>query len=118
MSELPLTPDEYQALAFHTAQNIQHMDPLVAWALEIAEESGEVVKLVKKWKVRQRTDIDPDDIAEEVGDLIWCACALLSQMGYKLSDVMQANIDKLTARYQGGGFVIDEERDSVPRSAG
>lgn len=113
-----LTPNEYQALAYQTAQRHTHMDPVVAWALEIAEEAGEVVSLIKKWKVRQRTNISADEIAEEVGDLIWCASALLSEMGVDLSDVLQANIDKLTARYNGGGFVIDEERDGGHSSAG
>lgn len=69
------------------------------YGLGVAAEGGEVAQAVQKdiWVRPSR-----DKIREEAGDLMWYLMMLLRWYDLELSEVLQANIDKLRARYPNG----------------
>ncbi len=69
--------------------------------LGIAGESGELVDGIKKW-VFQEEEFDESKLKKELGDVLWYAALLCNSFGWKLSDVMELNIEKLQHRYPNG----------------
>lgn len=70
-------------------------------ALGLAGEAGEVVEHIKKGVFHQH-GVDRDRLGKELGDVLWYIAGLCSTLELDLGDVMQANIDKLKARYPDG----------------
>jgi NTP pyrophosphatase (non-canonical NTP hydrolase) len=79
-------------------------------ALGLASEAGEVAGVIKK-AIRddeylvQRNRFAPDrfdKLLAELGDVMWYASQLATELGVKLEDVCIGNIDKLTARKEKG----------------
>lgn len=76
-------------------------------------EAGEAIDIVKK-HVFHGHDLDKEHLAKEIGDVLWYIATTAESIGYELDDIMQMNIDKLTARY---GDSFDSEK-SKHRKAG
>jgi NTP pyrophosphatase (non-canonical NTP hydrolase) len=97
--------DEYQKKSSATAvyPNIGHN--FVYPTLGLADESGEVVGKIKK-VIRDDGGVvgeeKKEDIKKEMGDVLWYLSQLATELGIKLSDVAQANIDKLASRMERG----------------
>ena len=70
-------------------------------ALGLAGEAGEVADLYKKQFEQDRT-ITRDQLMIELGDVLWYVARIASIEGIKLSEVADANIEKLRARYPNG----------------
>ena len=73
-------------------------------ALGLNGEAGEVADEVKK-AIRNDgaiTDARRAKILEEVGDVLWCITRIAIEFDVSLSEIAQANIDKLEARRQAG----------------
>lgn len=92
---------EFDATAKYNRNNA-----VVYPALGLAGETGEVVDIIKK--IVRNQDVKPKlDITEaqydslylELGDVLWYWSALVKDLGFDPEEIMQANIDKLTARY-------------------
>lgn len=75
-------------------------------ALGLAGETGEVVDIIKK--IVRNQDVSPklemteaqtENLKLELGDVLWYWSALIKDLGFDPGDIMQANIDKLTARH-------------------
>ena len=64
-------------------------------------ESGEAIDLVKKY-LMQGHDLDKAHLAKELGDVAWYLAETATAIGYDLETILQANIDKLKARYPDG----------------
>jgi NTP pyrophosphatase (non-canonical NTP hydrolase) len=115
-----MTPDEYQKLSILTECNqsqalariSEGLDPIRAnhALIGLANEVGELCKLHQKWVYFGGPPPTKEEIAEEVGDLLWYACQLLTSMGISLSSVMSGNLAKLRARYPNK---FDERRAAV-----
>ena len=90
--------DYYQEMASKTAG--QHDMPIYT-ALGLGGEAGEVLDLTKKWLYHDHP-YDPQKFFLELGDLCWYISQCARAHGFLLSDVMQANLDKLAARYPEG----------------
>jgi NTP pyrophosphatase (non-canonical NTP hydrolase) len=97
-----MTFDEYQQQALTTAQN--HPDPLMdktIWAMGVAGEAGEVVEKWKKIVAYRKgviTDEDLNELAKELGDVVWYIAVLAHSLGLSFEDVMQRNVTKLQDR--------------------
>ena len=91
--------DEYQKRAEKFAvypDNFKVIYP----SLGLVGEAGEVAEKVKKW-LRDGA-IDKEEVAKELGDVMWYMAALARDLGYPLSDIAQMNLDKLTSRKKRG----------------
>lgn len=107
---------EYQKLAARTLIDapdfeISSMQMMILWnALGLAGEAGEVAEAVKKGILHQH-GLDLEKMKKELGDAQWYLTALCTVLGFDLSDVMAANIEKLKLRYPDGF----KSEDSIAR---
>jgi NTP pyrophosphatase (non-canonical NTP hydrolase) len=76
-------------------------EKLTLGSLGLAGESGEVIDAIKKWMF-QGHDIDPLDLLNEIGDVLWYLTLMCSAFGYGLDYAIEANIKKLRKRYPNG----------------
>ena len=69
----------------------------------LLEEAGEVAGVFKRML---RGDYDPDQAAtklhKELGDILWYIGGIAYDNGWKLSEIAQANLDKLESRQLRG----------------
>lgn len=103
ISDDGLTANEYQRAALRTAQ-IDTMSPddlLQNGVMGLCGEAGECIDIVKK-VMFQGHSLDKEALALEISDCLWYAAVAAYSIGYKLSDVMEANIKKLKERYPSG----------------
>jgi NTP pyrophosphatase (non-canonical NTP hydrolase) len=94
------TFDEYQLEAMRTHEDDGPVR-LASYALGIAGEAGEVADLVKK-HIGHGHPLDQNKLKNELGDVLWYVAGLAHLHGLSLSDVAQANVDKLKLRYPDG----------------
>lgn len=108
-----MTGNQYQRLAARTVSSYITKTEQRRHALHgMASEIGELHGLYQK--VYQGHGFDEAHAMKEVGDILWMIAEYCTTMGWDLEDVMQANIDKLRARYPEG---FEEER-SLNREEG
>jgi NTP pyrophosphatase (non-canonical NTP hydrolase) len=67
--------------------------------LGMVTEAGEVADILKKFIFYGR-DYTRDKVKDEIGDLLWYSALGASAIDELLSEVMDANIRKLRARYE------------------
>ena len=95
------TLDEYQLAALRTVPELELAQLVQNMALGLAGETGEVIERVKKQVYHGHTP-DVGGLVGELGDVLWYLAGLCSAYGLTLSDVANANIAKLQARYPDG----------------
>lgn len=70
-----------------------------AAVMGLLSEAGEVAGVFQKLL---RGDYGPDQagalLAKELGDIMWHVAAIANDNGWKLSDILQTNVDKLESR--------------------
>src|SRR5688572_13508257 len=98
--------DDYQKQALTTviSQDDEFKDTL-HWVLGINGEAGEIAEKIKKIIRDKGGDISQDDkeeLAKEIGDVLWYLAVFAQDLGYSLEDIAQANLDKLQSRKQRG----------------
>lgn len=74
-------------------------------ALELANEAGEVLGVIKKVyrdKNGQYNSLDLDKIADELGDTLWSLSQLATDLGLDLQDIAERNLNKLKSRQERG----------------
>lgn len=74
-------------------------------ALGLAGEAGEIANKVKKILRDTNgvvTEERREELAGEIGDVLWYAAALASDLGLSLDQIAEANIAKLHDRKQRG----------------
>ena len=96
-----MTGNRYQKLAARTIGSdlgpvSQEMHALHGMVGEI----GEIHSIYQK--LYQGHEFDLEHIKKELGDLLWFIAEYCTARGWLLEDVMQLNIEKLTARYPQG----------------
>ena len=95
---------EYQRLSRRTARY-----PRAAWlaypALGLAGEAGEVAEHAKK-AIRDDSGTITDErraaMAKELGDVLWYAAQLATELGLELDQVATENLEKLLSRQSRG----------------
>ena len=98
--------DEYQKLAMRTNDKWDYQKMLINGALGLNGEAGEIADTIKKWQFQGHA-LNPDEVMKEVGDVLWYCALMATALNFKLSEVMEANIEKLKKRYPNG---FDDER--------
>ena len=97
-----MTINEYQQLAMTTLNPaLEPKDVLINGVMGLCGESGEAIDIVKKW-LAQGHDLDKEKLAKELGDIAWYLAETAWALGIPLEEILQANIDKLKARYPEG----------------
>lgn len=71
------------------------------WGQGLAGEAGEVCDLLKKVHGHGQP-YDGEKLKKELGDCLWYLANLAGAHGFTLSEVAQANVSKLRARYPSG----------------
>jgi len=116
-----MNPSEYVKLAIKTeSTNFEAMNErlndnglkrLLHAGIGLSTESGEFLDALKK-HIFYGKELDKVNLAEEMGDLFWYLAIVSDELGVKMEDVMDRNIQKLKARY-GEKFSEDkaENRD-------
>ncbi len=104
-----MTADEYQKQAIATAYtDPQYVDTLMEktiWAMGVAGEAGEVVEKWKKivaYKEGKVSQEDGDELAKELGDVVWYIAVMADSLGLRLEDIMLRNLEKLASRQNRG----------------
>lgn len=88
--------DEYQEAALATAF---YPRGLTYPALKLCGEAGEVAEKIGKYfrDGGDMTDLRAG-LLKELGDVLWYISALSNELGFNLSEVAEANIEKLKGR--------------------
>ena len=93
--------DDYQRAAMRTARDRDAPDEFMHLVLGLVGEAGEIAEKVKKLVRDRNSDLaqlDRDDMASELGDVLWYTAVLANFLGLSLDDVAQRNVDKLADR--------------------
>jgi len=78
---------------------------LIAKLLGLVGEAGEVSEKFKKLirdKKGEITTVDKQEIAKELGDVLWYLSALADYLGITLEEVAQGNLEKVFSRKKRG----------------
>lgn len=101
--------NEYQTLAMRTLNPaLSSRDVLINSVMGLCGESGEAIDIVKKW-LAQGHELDRTKLINELGDVAWYLAEAATALDVSLEQILQANIDKLEARYPSG---FDKERST------
>lgn len=104
-----MTGNMYQSLALVTANKEmlrEQESALLNGVLGMCGESGEIADMFKK-RAFQGHDLDMEEVAKELGDVLWYVALAAHAAGYELDTIMQMNVAKLKARYPEGFRVGD-----------
>ena len=94
--------DAYQQSALRTINPaLDDRDRLIDAAAGLAEESAELLGLVRK-RVFQQREVSESRLTEELGDVLWCLAVTADTLGLSLSTVAAANQAKLARRHPTG----------------
>lgn len=96
-----MTFDEYQKLALRTAADKDKKNELFHLLLGLVGEAGEIAEKMKKVVRDHDSDesrIDRDDMAKELGDVLWYVAVLAQYFDVPLNDIAEKNIAKLADR--------------------
>ena len=100
-----MTLNEYQEKALRTAADKSKHNEFFHLVLGLVGESGEIAEKVKKLVRDNDSDLsrlDKEDIAKELGDVMWYVATLASFLDYDLETIGDKNIAKLADRQTRG----------------
>ena len=86
---------------------------LINSVMGLCGESGEAIDIVKKWYAHGH-ELDKEHLKKELGDIAWYLAEATTALEIELSDVLEANIEKLKKRYPEGF----QTQKSVERAEG
>ncbi len=102
---------EYQQKSRETAVYVNAGKNFVYPTLGLAGETGEVVEKIKKLirndlvtDASQVSEEKKEEIAKEMGDVLWYLAQLATELGISLDDVASTNIEKLQSRKERGAL--------------
>ncbi len=103
-----MTFKEYQKLAKETAVYPKEWpNSLYYCVMGLAGEAGEIANKAKKhWRDGV---LDPHDLADELGDVLWYVAMTAYELGVDLGHVAERNVEKLQDR--AGRYKIKGEGD-------
>ena len=94
--------NDYQQRALTTAiTSDDAFKDMMHWVLGLNGEAGEVAEKLKKI-VRDKSgvvsDTDKQELAKELGDVLWYIAVFAKELGMSLDDIASANLAKLADR--------------------
>ena len=94
---------EYQVSARRTALYPED-EGIIYPTLGLVGESGEIAEKVKKVirDMEGNFEESKEEIAKELGDVLWYVANLSFELGYDLGDIAALNIQKLVDRQERG----------------
>lgn len=97
-----MTGREYQIAAMRTKNGkLTPTEQLRNSAYGLNGEAGEVIDLLKKHEF-QGHPLNPQDLADELGDILWYVALGCDALGVTMDYIMRRNIEKLQKRYPCG----------------
>ena len=69
--------------------------PIIGLTGEVGELSNKLKKVIRDNKGKIK---NPDDLADEIGDIMWYISQLCNELGLNLEEIMELNIKKLSDR--------------------
>jgi NTP pyrophosphatase (non-canonical NTP hydrolase) len=94
--------DDYESAAARTTNlKLTDVERLMDAASGLAEESGEILSIVRK-HVYQDRSIDKHKLETELGDALWCLTITARTAGLSLEQIASANVAKLRDRFPEG----------------
>lgn len=96
--------NEYQQKALETAIYSKEFS-IIYPALGMCGEAGEVADKVKKVIRDNNQEFTPEkknEIAKEIGDVLWYCATLANDLGFTLEQIAEMNYEKLKSRQQRG----------------
>lgn len=97
--------NEYQEKSRKTAFYPNMGDNYIYPTLGLAGEAGEVAEKIKK-VIRDDGGVISDEkkveMVKELGDVLWYVAQIASELGLKLDEVAEKNIEKLDSRMARG----------------
>jgi len=97
--------NEYQTLALRTASPKDKKNELFHLLLGLCGEAGEIAEKAKKIIRDHDSDfskLDKEDLAKELGDVLWHVAVVSDYFDIKLDTVGEMNIKKLASRLERG----------------
>ncbi|HWS31168.1 MAG TPA: nucleoside triphosphate pyrophosphohydrolase family protein [Actinoplanes sp.] len=97
--------NQYQRAALRTAAPRDKHNEVFHLLLGLVGETGEVAEKAKKVVRDQGSDFtrwDTEDLAKELGDILWYVAVLADHFDLTLADVAAANVAKLADRQRRG----------------
>ena len=97
--------NDYQRESRSTARYPDAGNNLIYPTLGLTGEAGEVADKVKKLIRDRGGEVDQqfkEDLALELGDVLWYVAQLSTELGLSLEQVASANLSKLKSRSQRG----------------
>lgn len=100
-----MTFEEYQKLAQKTAVYPNQGSNFVYTTLGLVGEAGEVAEKIKK-VLRDDggviNEAKKQELAKELGDVLWYLAGLAAELGISLEEIAQMNLSKLASRQERG----------------
>jgi len=94
--------DDYQSSAKTTAIYPKQLNRGIYYtAIGLAGEVGELLNKIKKI-ARDNAPVDTEALKDEMGDVLWYLSQIATELGISISDVAEANLNKLKGRKQRG----------------
>ena len=98
--------NEYQDQALTTVISAEDdFKDLLHWVLGLNGEAGEVAEKVKKIirdKNGEVNDSDRQELAKELGDVLWYIAVFAKDLGFSMEEIAKFNVDKLKSRQARG----------------
>ena len=99
--EVLTTEEKYREFVLSKVSRQTKSDPIVAGALGLAGEAGEVADLIKKYTFHNHK-LATEEVMEELGDLFFYFTLMMHTLETNLETIMEMNMEKLEARYPEG----------------
>lgn len=90
-------PDQYQTACLATVHAGVDVEAMCIFGL--IGELGELVEPLKKSRFHRKPAPSPDYLRKEIGDVLWYLTVLSNHFGFRLSEIMKENREKLVKRY-------------------
>ena len=100
-----LTLDEYQSLALDSKvydQQYSILYPSLNLAGEAGEVAGKIAKRLRDFGGDFEDKAFKEEVAKELGDVLWHVAVLAQELGYPLEAIAEGNLSKLASRMERG----------------